>query len=544
MKFQVQEKIFTIEDKYVDYSPFLKTLTETELQTQRVNGAYLIQDIEPLEFMEYLKFLIGDATFIYVPELFDFMGHPNTFRYPDEYFKIKLYDDWLRDNAYRLNLFADPYYGLIEVPTNDIFKQRAEEVLKAVERKYGPEKPTYPLLGGNFYIAGGSVLYLLGLLDNFRDVDIFTTSIDKTKQYAQGLIDQYKSEAKREYGLLYEAGKLHVTDHSFSFTDYHSWSLVQFILRQYTCPSEIVHGFDVGSCCLITDGLKVWTTMRGMYSLATLTNWFDPSRSSETYDTRLCKYHNRGFRIMLPMVDEISLNNEAYQRFKDAVLKEYYSNVHEIGGLNEEVENEKEEYLEEAFDPAMEDAIDEVMQYAKATPEQIAKYKLIHSHGNPIVNALMWIRDDMDIDLHQKQTPKIAKRWSNFKRSLPSGPASLLILERLGYSYNLILLNYGRYINSDYEKGENKEFVVVSQLNFKEQNPMEQVSSTFYPEPIISPEALISFYETSPLVAMGHDNSALDNDKVRFVLRKKQDGLDLMLDTTILKDIMEQLDLI
>lgn len=542
MKFQVQDKLLTIEDKYIEYSPFLRGLTQTSMNVPQVNGAFVIENIDPLEFLEYLKFLSGDATFEYIPELFEFMGHPNSFHYPDEYFKVKLYDDWVRDNAYRLKLFDDPYFGLIELPTDKIlddegqslFKQRAETVLKAIERKRTLEIPSYPLLGGGFYIAGGSVLYLLGLLDNFRDIDIFTTNKSKTIDYARELIKEFQYEKNRGYGILFEAGELHVSGQSFSFTDYHSWASIQFILRTYTCPSEIVHGFDVGSSCLITDGIKVWTTMRGMYSLATLTNWFDPSRSSPTYDTRLCKYHNRGFRIMLPMLDELSLNEKAYQDFKDAVLRYYYNNI-QVDSSNEE--GEEEEYLEDAFDPEIEDAIDEITKYTSLSSDQVYKYKTIHDHGNPIVNALIRIRDEFTSDKPNKRTKK---RQDDFKKKIPSDPASLIILERLGYSYSLITLINGRYTNSDYEKGDSKELTQTEQLHFKEQSPMEQVSSTFYPEPITNPEALIDFYTSSPLISKEHSNVLLDD--VKFIYRGPSNNI--VINTGVLKAILEELHLI
>src|SRR5207245_9218573 len=44
-------------------------------------------------------------------------------------------------------------------------------------------------------------------------------------------------------------------------------SKVQIILILYKTPSEILHGFDVDSCCLGFDSDNVWMTQRAYFTL-------------------------------------------------------------------------------------------------------------------------------------------------------------------------------------------------------------------------------------------------------------------------------------
>eukprot|EP00775_Hariotina_reticulata_P008499 gene8499-8681_t len=53
---------------------------------------------------------------------------------------------------------------------------------------------------------------------------------------------------------------------------------VQVVLRLYSCPAEVLMGFDIDSCCVAFDG----------------------ERLSPSYETRLAKYSRRGFRVAVP----------------------------------------------------------------------------------------------------------------------------------------------------------------------------------------------------------------------------------------------------
>lgn len=137
---------FIIEDKYAGYSPYLSLIEDTEVGVDvDEDGAILIDYHEPLLLEQYLKFLEGEDFFMTeeVALVFQFMGHRNDMEYPIDFWKIKLQDNWIRDNFYGLKLGeTDPYYGLVKIP-----KQQ--------------DTPTYNLLP-DVYIAGGAALFMAG----------------------------------------------------------------------------------------------------------------------------------------------------------------------------------------------------------------------------------------------------------------------------------------------------------------------------------------------------------------------------------------------
>lgn len=84
---------------------------------------------------------------------------------------------------------------------------------------------------------------------------------------------------------------------------------VQLILRHYATPSEILHGFDMGSAAVGFDGKQVVFTDLGRFAHEYGYNIVDTTRRSTTYEARLNKYMKRGFGIILPGLDIKKLPN-------------------------------------------------------------------------------------------------------------------------------------------------------------------------------------------------------------------------------------------
>ena len=78
---------------------------------------------------------------------------------------------------------------------------------------------------------------------------------------------------------------------------------IQIILRLFTSVSMLLHGFDVGSCAVAFDGAVTHTTLLGAYSLSHRVNIVCPSRRSTSYESRLKKYYDRGYALVLPHLD-------------------------------------------------------------------------------------------------------------------------------------------------------------------------------------------------------------------------------------------------
>lgn len=78
--------------------------------------------------------------------------------------------------------------------------------------------------------------------------------------------------------------------------------IIQLILRIYKTPSEILHGFDVGSSAVGFDGKDVLFTSLSKFSYEYMCNIVDTTRRSTTYEKRLKKYFGKGFSIVLPLL--------------------------------------------------------------------------------------------------------------------------------------------------------------------------------------------------------------------------------------------------
>ncbi|WIA21881.1 hypothetical protein OEZ85_004256 [Tetradesmus obliquus] len=94
---------------------------------------------------------------------------------------------------------------------------------------------------------------------------------------------------------------------------------VQVVLRIYSCPAEVLMGFDIDSCCGAYDGSRVYVTPRARRALNRRQNLADPGRLSPSYESRLAKYARRGFRVAVPgFPGRCSIDSSIYlQPFKE-----------------------------------------------------------------------------------------------------------------------------------------------------------------------------------------------------------------------------------
>ena len=476
MYFKVRDRVFTIDDEYVKYSPYLSTLISTDVNVDTEDSIPII-DADPEHFNEYAKFLQGSDFHMdeEIEALFDYMGHSNKMGYPLDYWRVKLQDNWIRDNFYRLELWVDPYYGLIEIP---------------IVRKL--PIPLHPMFvessdSTRIYAAGGVCLYMAGYTSDFSDVDLFTTSKSEATKYLSfpdNVRYRYSKNCISFWG--HDIGIQVSNDHG---TDTLSRKKFQFILRLYKSPSEIVHGFDVDCCGILYDGHCLWATKRALYAIQNKVNWFDPSRSSPSYAYRLSKYSIRGFKISLPHFDESLIRYDKIDDMLKRIEKRYFSITPnyesvDIGDIN------------------IQDPYNTLMRLAK----------ILKSKKTIKVNDLV-TRLDLENNL-RKSTSRygtmiryIIGDCKSVKDIVPKDPVSILILSKL---YSLHTAYWSR---SDYDSsvisydvlnvyGSHPIRKLLPRLQWKEQNPMEQISSTFYPDPIGSEEyQLKEWYLTSPLTS-------------------------------------------
>ena len=466
MKFLVRGTEIEIDDIYTSYSPLLSTMKSTTVNVEK-EGDIPILDVDLDNFYQYIQFLKGEQFHMDsdIEELFDYMGHSNKMRYPTDYWKIKLQDNWIRDRFYELELYNDPYYGFMKLPT-----MRDCHI---------------PLLD-NMYIAGGYAMYLAGYTDTYKDVDIFFTDKNQLIPFLKSIKKNASNYVLRSNTLSFYLG---IPSAGCHFD-------CQLIFRLYTSPSEIVHGFDLDCVGILYDRKNLWCTRRAFYSLENKINWFDPSRSSPSYAYRLSKYALRGFNVGLPLFDESKIQDKKVQDIFNKIysLFEYHidqSGIIDNGEIPCEVAIEKFQnklmssntthFIKEELYKFVDDIFDKKLRYT-LSPGQMTRY-LIGLIGN-------------QDPLHKsgRYTNAIVKEMLSF---IPKDPVSQLILSTK-YKYFTCMWKISDYNpeKKQYDNHLDYRDVRKIQIQWKEQNPMEQVSSTFYPTPI---QDLKEWYKTSPL---------------------------------------------
>ena len=76
--------------------------------------------------------------------------------------------------------------------------------------------------------------------------------------------------------------------------------IYQIILRLYSTLSEILHGFDFGSCSVAFDEKEVYFTSLSKFAFEFGLNILNLKKRRPSYEYRICKYFNRGFGLILP----------------------------------------------------------------------------------------------------------------------------------------------------------------------------------------------------------------------------------------------------
>eukprot|EP01117_Protostelium_nocturnum_P006255 TRINITY_DN2256_c0_g3_i1.p1 TRINITY_DN2256_c0_g3~~TRINITY_DN2256_c0_g3_i1.p1 ORF type:complete len:1398 (+),score=544.34 TRINITY_DN2256_c0_g3_i1:123-4316(+) len=161
----------------------------------------------------------------------------------------------------------------------------------------------------NVFAAGGSILACLmptppsiNLSEYYHvqaykssDIDLFIYGL--TPKEANQKLEQIFDEICKAYGSQVMAVR---TRHAITLVTEFPRRNIQIILRLYSSPAEILMGFDVDSCSVGFDGVKVWMNPRCARALKYQTNIVDMTRRSPSYENRLIKYSKRGFSISVP----------------------------------------------------------------------------------------------------------------------------------------------------------------------------------------------------------------------------------------------------
>lgn len=478
-------ELMYIEDKYVSNSPYLETLftsmNNVDTYLYEINGKKEV--VYPLDrlsiknddFYQYLRLMSGYSTIV-TNRLLDYMGHNNYLKYPNDVWNAKIHDNWIRNNFYRYpEILQDPYYDLEEV---SIIEDRLTLVEEALNSSGFLRDKT-------LFLAGGGAMFVGGIIDDIRDLDIFTT--DMTSLSRLNLRNPYvlghviMADITIEFNLEFQ--ELRIPTDQYYYNG--KVPSIQYILRQYNTPSEIVHGFDLDCCGYILDlyNRRLYRTKRAALSTKKRMNYFDPERSSPSYAHRLGKYKLRMFDIWLPYHKSLEFNEDKYEEISKNVLRDIIAEciydddislVKELPNLNNVTMEYLEEYTKDATTTTniygVEILCNLLFNYSHSGYTDFVRYVKARGSLNPNV----------------------------FYNNIPRDPASIIALVKYK---NVLAVREDP--DADYEiyGGDIIDYVKGMKLDWKINNPMEQdqsLTGTFYPEPITID--VFEWYAKSPLL--------------------------------------------
>lgn len=150
-------------------------------------------------------------------------------------------------------------------------------------------------------IAGGSVLSMIhGKWSIGTDVDLFLCGY-KTTEELENRVQKLVAELfknKTTYRPILMIRTVHAITLKIDLCK------IQIVLRRYETPSQVLHGFDIGSCQVGIWNDRVITTTLGKFALEYQMNIFDLSRRSTSYEYRiLYKYAGRDYGVIFPELD-------------------------------------------------------------------------------------------------------------------------------------------------------------------------------------------------------------------------------------------------
>jgi hypothetical protein len=191
---------------------------------------------------------------------------------------------------------------------------------------------------GKVAIAGGALFSILfGTKVNDIDLFIYGVSEDEAKKITAQLVGdnhitrtanaitykcvRFLRKEREQISIKIvspgERGFKYSLDLSIKFD-------VQIVLRLFRTFSQIPHGFDVDSCCFVSDGTTIWMTDRALHFLHKGYNTVNFDRLSPSYEWRLgAKYGaKRGVPIFVP--------GFIREQVKTDVLDKYLSDYFEL----------------------------------------------------------------------------------------------------------------------------------------------------------------------------------------------------------------------
>eukprot|EP00923_Selenidium_pygospionis_P012972 GHVN01022355.1.p1 GENE.GHVN01022355.1~~GHVN01022355.1.p1 ORF type:complete len:557 (+),score=111.80 GHVN01022355.1:152-1822(+) len=296
----------------------------------------------------------------------------------------RVYETLATDSKFRVKGVTEDLFGFDQVNLNQEWDSSLPTLVNEISyHKVRVERATlqsyrnallndFPELGKinyeNLLIAGGCVGHYMTNTQKYHgDIDIFLYGLkpeDADKRLCalvkdiiasckaakedqwksqNGMIPMNQGARKRPPHLQFGMQQPQQTVHNFEvklirnkngLSLFVGCQLYQIIFRLYKTKSEILHGFDIGSSAVGFDGQDVYFTSLAKFSYEFMANIVDTSRRSTTYETRLEKYFDRGFSLILPFFDLTKLRTAylSYGQWEMILLPHFACCYSEVEG--------------------------------------------------------------------------------------------------------------------------------------------------------------------------------------------------------------------
>ena len=164
----------------------------------------------------------------------------------------------------------------------------------------------FDLAGHSLVLAGGAVTSLVYNEGEPKDYDLFFVG-EQNASSIKTVISAYAEHAKRVTG---DKVCVNCTVGCYTVVDRKTRTHVQFILRHNPTALSVIQDFDLGSCMYLWDGKAVHTNGLGLLAAKYRVNVLNPGRVRYSYWSRIAKYFDRGFGLVLPYCKELPAKAE------------------------------------------------------------------------------------------------------------------------------------------------------------------------------------------------------------------------------------------
>ena len=323
------EKITLTEKQYSRFG-LLSNLVEISEENEEI-------DVVNCKHFNVIKFISDDPNKYFLlskseMKHLDFLIYENPLNYDEEYFDIyekeKSYRN-LNNYDHLTNItkrkFVSSFLPCSIKSKNNLeflgynyFTNKKFEVLFEFLLKFFGE------FKDNILIAGGFALSYYLRNEDFKDIDLFIHSCNEEKalEIIGTILDFFEKNKKIvvinteiKPNFVFNSNEhviclpiivksLNLYDNNKTFE-----IKIQIIKRLYKSPSEIIHGFDIDSSCILLNfDSQIYATNRFIYAFKNSCNTVNFERLSPSYEHRLGKYFNRGFDISIPQFKYFKYN--------------------------------------------------------------------------------------------------------------------------------------------------------------------------------------------------------------------------------------------